>query len=297
MRRALPLAALALAAAPAGAQAAERVVDMPAKYFVPPYITTLAGDTVTWTNSDTVDHDVAQVGIGFDSGIIGPGGRYSQTFSQPGHYAYRCTIHAFMAGAVDVYSFQLLGPDHPIAIGRPATLRGIAPAGTSVVRIESRPPTGAAWAPVTAVVPAPDGSFRARVIPQAPTVYRAVANAGPSLPLPLKVGARLDTTVRRLKSGRYAIRATTEPAQPGALAALQLYSRERFRWRQVAHARVGGDSRVTFKFRPPGRYAARIVILRGRGGYGASVGPRRHIGGHAKKHRARPMAPHMHHMG
>ena len=295
MRRALPLAALALAAAPAGAHAAERVVDMPAKYFVPPNITTLAGDTVTWTNSDTVEHDVASIGVGFDSGIISPGGRYSQTFGRPGHYAYRCTIHAFMVGTVDVYSFQLLGPDHPISIGRPATLRGIAPAGTALVRIESRAPTGTAWSPVTAVVPAPDGSFRARVVPQAPTVYRALADAGPSLPLPLKVGARLDTTVKRLKSGRYAIRATTEPAQPGALAALQLYSRERFRWRQVVHARVGGDSRVTFKFRPPGRYAARVVILRGKRGYGASIGPTRHIGGHPKQHRPRPMAPHMHH--
>ena len=164
-----------------------------------------------------------------------------------------------------------------------------------MVRIESRAPTGTAWAPVTAVAPAPDGSFRAQVRPAAPTVYRAVTDAGPSLPLPLKVGARLDTTVKRLKSGRYAIRATAQPAQPGALAALQLYSRERFRWRQVEHARIGRDSRVTFKFRPPGRYAARVVILRGKAGYGASVGPTRHIGGHAKKHRARPMAPHMHH--
>jgi plastocyanin len=296
VRRALPLALLALAAAPAGAQASERVVDMPAKFFVPANITTLAGDTVTWTNSDTVEHDVAQLGSGFDSGRIAPGGRFSQTFSQPGHYAYRCTIHAFMAGTVDVYSFQLLGPDHPVSIGHPATLHGIAPAGTPVVRIEAR--TGATWSPVTAAVPGPDGAFRARVRPTAPTVYRALAGAGPSLPLPLKVGARLETTVKRLKSGRYVIRATAQPAQPGALAALQLYSRERFRWRQVAHARIGRDSRVTFKFRPPERYAARVVILRGTAGYGASVGPTRHIGGHAKQHRARPMAPpHMHHMG
>ena len=295
MRRALPLALLALAAAPGGAQAAQRVVDMPAKYFVPPNITTLAGDTVTWTNSDTIDHDVALIGGGFDSGSIGPGGRFSQTISQPGHYAYHCTIHAFMAGTIDVYSFQLLGPDHPISIGHPTILRGIAPGGTAVVRIESRAPTGTAWAPVTAVAPAPDGSFRAQVRPAAPTVYRAVADAGPSLPLPLKVGARLDTTVKRLKSGRYAIRATAQPAQPGALAALQRYSRERFRWRQDEHARIGRDSRVTFRFRPPGRYAARVVILRGRAGYGASIGPTRHIGGHAKQHRAAPMAPHMHH--
>jgi plastocyanin len=294
VRRALPLAVLALAAAPAGAHA-ERVVDMPAKFFVPPNLTTLAGDTVTWTNSDTVEHDVAQLGGGFDSGRIAPGGRFSVRFDQPGHYAYRCTIHAFMAGTVDVYSFQLLGPDRPVSVGQPATLHGIAPAGTPVVRIEAR--SGATWSPVTAAVPAPDGAFRARVRPAAPTVYRALADAVPSVPLPLKVGARLETTVKRLKSGRSAIRTSAEPAQPGALAALQLYSRERFRWRQVAHARIGSDSRVTFKFRPPERYAARVVILRGKRGYGASVGATRHIGGHGRHHRgARPPAPHMHHM-
>jgi plastocyanin len=277
MRRALPLAALALAAAPAAAHATARTVDMPGRFFAPASLTVLSGDTVTWTNSDAVDHDVAQLGSGFDSGHIGPGGRFSFTFSQTGHYAYRCTIHAFMAGSVDVYAFQLLGPDHPISVGRPAILRGLAPAGTRQVRIEARRPDGT-WAPVTAVAPGPDGAFRARVTPSAPTVYHAIADAGPSLPLPLKVGARLRTTVRRLHGGRYAIAATARPAQPGARAALELYSRERFAWRQVAHATVGRDSRVSFAVAPPGRYAARVVLLRGTGGYGPSLGPTRHIG-------------------
>ena len=293
MRRALPLAALALAAAPAAAHASARAVDLPGKYFTPPSLTVLSGDTVTWTNSDAVDHDVAQLGSGFDSGHIAPGGRFSFTFSQPGHYAYRCTIHAFMAGSVDVYAFQLLGPDHPISIGRPAVLHGLAPAGTRLVRIESRRPNGT-WVPVTAVVPGPDGAFRARVTPAAPTVYRAIADAGPSLPLPLKVGARLDTSVRRLHGGRYKVSATARPAQPGARAALQLYSRERFAWRQVAHAAVGRDSRVSFTVSPPGRYAARVVLLRGKGGYGASIGPTQHLGGHGATRHGPRMPPHMH---
>jgi plastocyanin len=295
VRRALPLAVLALAAAPAGAQATTRVVDMPGKFFTPGALTALSGDTVTWTNSDAVDHDVAQLGSGFDSGHIAPGGRFSFTFTQPGHYAYRCTIHAFMAGTVDVYAFQLLGPDHPISAGRPVTLRGLAPAGTTLVRIEARRADGT-WAPVTAVVPEADGAFHVRVRPAAPTVYRALAEAGPSLPLPLRVGARLDTTVKRLHGKRYAITATAKPAQPGTPAALQLYSRERFAWRQVAHARVGRDSKVRFTVSPPGRYAARVVLLRGTGGYGASIGPTHHIGGHGKHMRARPVTPHMPHM-
>jgi plastocyanin len=298
VRRALLPAALLLAAAAPGAGASERVVDMPSKFFVPGNLTVLAGDTVTWTNSDGVDHDVASLTGAFDSGHITPGGRFSYTFPVSGHFAYRCTIHAFMAGAVDVYAFQLLGPSGPIAAGSPVTLRGLAPAGTPSVRIEARRPD-LTWLAVASVVPGPDGAFKVRVTPAAPTTYRAVVAAGPSLPLPLRVGAALETKVKRVKGGGYAIRATAKPAQAGAPAALQLYSRERFRWRQVAHATVGRDSRVSFRVSPPGRYAARVVLLRGKGGYGASVGRTVHLGGRAK-HRGRrpaPMPHEHHHMG
>ena len=296
MRRALLPAAVVLAVAAPSADAIERTVDMPGKFFVPPSLTALAGDTVTWTNSDQFDHDISALNGAFDSGHVSPGGRFSHQFTLTGHYAYRCTIHPFMAGSVDVYAFQLLGPTGAISAGSPVTLHGIAPAGTSSVAIEVRRPD-LTWAPVTAVAPAPDGSFRVRVTPDAPTTYRAVVEAGPSLPLPLRVGAALDTRVTRLKAGRFRLRATARPAQAGARAALQLYSRERFRWRQVAHATVDRSSRVSFTVSPPGRYAARIVLLNGKAGYGPSVGPTRHIGGRGGKRAPRkaPAMPREHH--
>ena len=136
MRRALPLAALALAAAPAAAQARGASSTCPGKYFTPPSLTVLAGDTVTWRQQRQRRPRRRRSAAASTRGQIAPGGRFSFTFSQPGHYAYRCTIHAFMAGSVDVYAFQLLGPDHPISIGRPAVLHGLAPAGTRLVRIE-----------------------------------------------------------------------------------------------------------------------------------------------------------------
>ena len=203
-----------------------------------------------------------------------------------------------MAGTVDVYAFQLLGPDGPISAGRPVTLRGLAPAGTTAVRIEERRADGT-WAAVAVVVPQPDGSFRAARHPRRAVRLPRDRRRRAEPALPLKVGARLATTVERLKGGRFMVSATATPAQPGALAALQLYSRERFRWRQVAHARVGRDSRVSFTVSPPGRYAARVVLLRGRGGYGASVGPTRHLGGHRAQHHERraPAPEHHHHLG
>jgi hypothetical protein len=105
------------------------------------------------------------------------------------------------------------------------------------------------------------------------------------------VGARLETSVRRLAGGRTAIRATARPAQVGATAALQLYSRERYRWRQVAHTRVDRHSRASFVLSLPRRYAARVVLLNGRRGYGPAVGPLRRVG----PSRHRPAAPRMEH--
>jgi plastocyanin len=298
MRHALALAAagLALAAAPAGAS--EHVVNMPGKFFTPPSTTLLVGDTVTWTNSDAVGHDVAALGGAFDSGLMVPGARFSVTFQHSGHIAYRCTIHPFMAGSLDVYAFQLRGPAGVVAAGRPAVLQGQAPGGVQAVTIEERRPDGT-WAPVLTVPVAADGSFRARLVPRRPGVYRAIAAGDPSLPLALPVGARLETSVRRLEGGRVAIRAVARPAQAGAPAALQLYSRERYRWRQVAHTRVDRHSRASFVVSPPGRYAARVVLLKGRGGYGASVGPVRHVGppgSGSRRHRVPAhRMPHMHH--
>lgn len=298
MRRALPLAAAGLALAAAPARATDHVVDMPGKFFTPASTSLLVGDTVTWTNSDASGHNVAALDASFDSGLMGTGARFTVSFQHPGHIAYRCTIHPFMAGTLDVYAFQLRGPTGAVAAGTHALLQGQAPTGVRAVTIEQRQADGT-WVAVISVPVGGDGSFRAHVVPRAPAVYRAVAAGDPSAPLRLPVGARIETSVRRLAHGRVAIRGVARPAQAGAPAALQLYSRERYRWRQVAHARVDRHSRVSFVVSPPRRYAARIVLLKGRHGYGASVGPLRHVGppgSGARHHRGMRVhrMPHMH---
>jgi plastocyanin len=296
MRRMLLLAAagLALAATPAGAT--EHVVDMPGKYFLPAATNLLVGDTVTWKNSDAFGHDIAALDGSFESGLLSTGGRFSFTFQRSGHVAYRCTIHPFMAGTLDVYAFELQRPAGLLSAGRRAVLSGLAPSGVTSVTIEQRRPDGT-WAPVVTVAVGAGGAFRATVVPAGPAVYRAVAAGDPSRPLRLSVGARLQTTVKRLTGGRTAIRATAQPAQTGAIAALQLYSHERFRWRQVAHTRLDRRSQASFVVSLPRRYAVRVVLLDGRGGYGPAVGPTRHAGpGPSRPRRHRPaMPPHMHH--
>jgi plastocyanin len=82
-------------------------VDMKNIQFNPKALTVNKGTTVTWTNSDSVGHDVTkQLGPGpkFQSGTgdIGSGGTYKVTFNTPGTIKYECTVHPGMVGTVTV---------------------------------------------------------------------------------------------------------------------------------------------------------------------------------------------------
>jgi plastocyanin len=71
--------------------------------FNPASVTVSAGDTVTWTNDDTVGHDVT--GDGFKSGDPGAmqnGDTFEHAFDKAGTFDYVCTVHPGMAGSVKV---------------------------------------------------------------------------------------------------------------------------------------------------------------------------------------------------
>ena len=94
---------------PAGGGAASKSAKVTMKdiQFNPTTVTVKAGGTVTWTNDETVNHDVTKKGgpgKDFKSGTgnIGQGKTYKQTFTTPGTVSYVCTIHPGMAGKVVV---------------------------------------------------------------------------------------------------------------------------------------------------------------------------------------------------
>jgi plastocyanin len=71
--------------------------------FNPGNVTVDKGGTVTWTNDDSVGHDVT--GDGFKSGSAGDiqgGGTYKHTFNKAGKFSYVCTVHPGMKGTITV---------------------------------------------------------------------------------------------------------------------------------------------------------------------------------------------------
>ena len=71
--------------------------------FNPSTVDVKVGDTVTWTNDDSVGHDVT--GDGFKSGSaggIGGGTTFKHKFDKAGTFKYQCTVHPGMTGEVVV---------------------------------------------------------------------------------------------------------------------------------------------------------------------------------------------------
>ncbi|MGI0069373.1 MAG: cupredoxin domain-containing protein [Nitrosopumilaceae archaeon] len=80
--------------------------------FNPQVLNISPGDTVTWTNSDTVGHTATSgqptdnvTGTVWDSSLIKAGGTYTtpaSTFQNAGTYNYFCMVHPWMTGQIIV---------------------------------------------------------------------------------------------------------------------------------------------------------------------------------------------------
>jgi YVTN family beta-propeller protein len=84
--------------------ASGNAVAIQAMAFATPALTVKVGQTVTWTNMDTINHTVTADQGAWDSGPIAPGKTFSFTFTQAGSFGYHCSIHPFMQGMVMVTS-------------------------------------------------------------------------------------------------------------------------------------------------------------------------------------------------
>ena len=70
--------------------------------FSPATLMITAGDTVTWTNEDQIEHTSTSTTGAFDSGLLAQDESFSVTFTTQGTYDYLCTPHPSMTGQIVV---------------------------------------------------------------------------------------------------------------------------------------------------------------------------------------------------
>jgi plastocyanin len=79
------------------------------EFYVPAEVTVKAGETITWKNEDTAIHTATSGENStpdgkFDTSLVSPGqsSKPQAMPSEPGEYAYFCTLHPWMTGTVTV---------------------------------------------------------------------------------------------------------------------------------------------------------------------------------------------------
>jgi plastocyanin len=246
--------ALALLAAPAGAQAAQ-AVSIEFAAFSPTPLDVLPGETVVWTNVSDRRHTVTSDHEAFASGDLLSGDRFSWTFRAVGPYPYHCTVHPGMVGEVDVRRVTLASlPPVAVPAGTRVELTGRTADPAQPVRIE-RSLDGTHFTPVATATPTGAGDWRASVPVPATADYRAASDAGVS------EVRRLLVSDRRVKvharHGRVRVRVT--PSFPYAVVVLQERLRERFGWWPVARRHLDYVSTARFRVRRSVR--ARVVLV------------------------------------
>ncbi len=183
-------------ATPAAAIADGAVVEIHDYQYHAADVSVQAGQAVTWTNRETAAHDVASTAgpVAFASPELGEGESFTFTFTQPGGYAYLCTLHPDMVGTVTVTPAP--------ATTAPPTTAAALPAGPT----EATAPPGEAPPTTVAVVAAPvsgDGAVAAAAVSVASVERDDLGTAArPYLVLLAVVAATLVGTLLLFGAGR-----------------------------------------------------------------------------------------------
>ena len=275
----LPLvavAALVVGAAPATtASTATKTVQIKRSAFSPTTITIKTGDTITWKNVDTQNHQVVSNNGSFVSPIMGPGKTYSHRFNAAGTYRYHDGLNATVKGVVKVTGpppAVTIGASLPIIVyGQQVTLSGAVSSGNADenVTVYYQPYPQASFQQLTTLKTATGGVWQLVLSPSTKifTNYQARWNGRTSVTIGVSVRPRIRLSQRNAK-----FYTAVQPPHPGKSVIAQRLSRFG-QWVTIKKVRLGGRSTAAFKAKlPKGKSRIRIAMSVNQAGAGYLAG-------------------------
>ena len=259
----------------ASARAATFNVSITKGGFSPDTLTVAVGDTVTWTNADTSNHQVESKTAGFTSPVLAPGQTFSFTYKTAGRYAYQDQLVKRNHGTVTVQGAT--GP--PISVTAAAS-RGIVVYGATVtlsgavsnrrsgetVAILAKQYGEQASAALGTAISGTDGRWSFLVRPRLQTVYEArwkpVATTATSSPVTVKVRPQVALRVEAARGRTVTFFTKARGVRSFAGKALSFQRRNAFgQWVILRKVTLGAASAATFKAKlPRGRSSVRMVM-------------------------------------
>ena len=280
MKKALALATAACALAVAGfafaGLAANKTVNITSTAFKPKTVTINGGDTVTWKNVDTVNHQVVANSGAFASGQIGPNRIYAKRIDTPGTYNYHDALHPTLKGTVKVTGAP---PSVSIAASTPISVYGtaihvggaITPAAVGdQVAIWAQPSGQASFQQIGTVQTTTNGVYDFITTPQVLTSYKATWKGKTSAIVSVAVQPRL-----RLGHVRNWFVAHAQPTKYGGHWLYVQRANAFGEWVSLKKVTLNGQSATRFKLRklPHGLNRLRLFITTNQAGSGYFHGP------------------------
>jgi plastocyanin len=275
MKKALALATAACALAGAGfafaGLTAGKTVSITSTAFAPKAVTINGGDTVTWKNVDTVNHQVVANNGAFASGQIAPNRAYAKRIDTPGTYGYHDALHPTLKGTVKVTGAPpsvSVGASTPIAVyGTSIHVGGaISPAAVGdTVSVYAQPAGQASFVKIADVQTTTNGVWDLITTPQVLTSYKATWKGKTSAIVSVAVQPRL----RLAKIGRWFV-ARVQPGKYGGHWVYVQRANAFGEWVSLRKVTLNSQSARRFKMKrlPHGLNRLRLFITTNQAGSG-----------------------------
>src|SRR5712691_4921150 len=166
MRRLVLVLAVVLAlgaAAPVGA--ASTAITINRSSFSPSSVTVTEGDTVTWTNKDSQNHQVVADNGSFASPILKPGQKYTFVVGKTGFYRYHDALNPKVKGSITVkeapVSLAVAVSEPIVSYGDTTMLSGTVSNGREglTLTVYSQPYPQASYSQLTTVLTTAGGAW------------------------------------------------------------------------------------------------------------------------------------------
>jgi plastocyanin len=276
MRRAVSLAValFALAAAP-HALAGTMTVSITRAGFIPNPANIKAGDSITWTNSDTVNRQVVSQEAGFASPVLKPNETYTYAFAQSGRFGYQDPLTRNRRGTVNVAaeaarSVTLAAARSTVTYGGSVTLSGTVSTGSASERAEmlARPLGQTTFTKVGDVTTTAGGEWSFAVKPTIQTAYQVRWRNADSGAVTIKVRPRVGLGIVSVRQGIFTTKATAARSFAGKLVFFQRRN-SLGQWVSIKRIRLNASSAARFRARlPRGNSRIRVYFPQAQAGAG-----------------------------
>src|ERR1051325_9731877 len=235
---------------PALAQAASIAITKTG--FVPSSVTIHSGESITWTNSDAVDHQVSSTKASLASPVMHSGQSYSFMFATAGNFSVTDLLNKKVrAGTVSVktavaaQTVSIVTSATSMSFNGSVTLSGVVSnqAANETVTIRAQSYGGNAFLKLADVKTGAGGAWTYTAHPTIRTVFDSMW--GKNASAQLTVGVRPLVSIHALSGNRFSTKVLAAHSFAGKF--VQLQRRSAGRWVTLKRVRLGSTSAAMLK--------------------------------------------------